>query len=162
MSKTYLYHVTFIRNLPSIKRVGLVVSGGSSNFSSSYRSHSRDRIFWTSWEGVFYWLSKMEDSANHKSDDPIDDGMIPVVLKVKRRVLADLFADEIGSKDARNDAYYSEDTVPAKVIKFWDGEDWEKLKYADVESLLEEAREAADEDEYGVYPDFEVFLPLDP
>lgn len=137
----YGYHATFLGRLDGIARKGLQ-RGGGSQFGGGYAGHSRGRIFLTEWSGVPYWMSKMEDIANHNSDwdSPESAAWMPVALRVDLGGLAGrLGDDEIGSRDAMSKAWFIEEDIPSDLIEAWDGSRWVPVRSADVESMAEEA-----------------------
>lgn len=174
----YLYHTTFLHNLDSIVVRGLVLSGGS-QFSQGYAFHSKGRIFLSEWDGVAYWMSKMEDIAHANSDFKEEDdlGWTPVVLRVDvDEIDIDALQDDsIGRRDSMADSYFLEEAIPPEAIEVWTGDDWEYIEDVDIDAMLEAATKAAeyeqdeiDEDEFdedepeGWYnPNFELFQPDD-
>ena len=121
----FLYHITWYRSLPGIATRGLVASGGEgiAPRGSSYATYSSGRIFATEREGIPFWYGRAEDHAQDRTDDPFKDGFTPVVLRFPRpRRMA---LDEIGSEDARADAYILERArIAPALIEVWNGRRW--------------------------------------
>lgn len=74
--ETY-YHCTYARNLAAIAKRGLRPSAtpvlqraAPGNLRGVYLSDA---------DGVPFWFRKLIDWASHDSDNPVEDGMIPVV-----------------------------------------------------------------------------------
>jgi len=158
----YLYHVTYLNRLPNISVSGLV-PGSVANFGGGYEGHSQRKIFLTVDNGISFWMDRLGNIAENESDRPVQDGWNPVVLRVRTENLEDLHEDEVGSRDAREVAYYVEDSINPDELEFWDGSDWESVTLADPGLMVEEAYEEADkdyeDDEELVYLDAEFFLP---
>jgi len=126
-----LYHVTYLKNLSDIASSGLVPgSGGSLGQGAGYQEHSSGKTFLTEESGVSFWYSKGEAWADHNSDNPYDDELIPVVLRTTftQSELEDadirLEADKLGSRDAAADAFYTEDTIVPNDLELWNGSSW--------------------------------------
>lgn len=148
-----LYHVTYARNLEGIASSGLN-PGRSSNFGGAYRGHSSGRVFLCDFRSVKYWIHKIWDMAEANSDYPLEDGLIPIALKVKIPRGVDLHVDEAGSRDSRGEAYFVEESIPASNIMYWDGFSWDSISSAYLEDLIDEAKDNADLEDYG---DGEIF-----
>jgi len=147
------YHVTYARNLEGIGSSGLVPGRGS-NFGGAYRGHSSGRIFLCDFKSVKFWIGKLWDMAEANSDTPLEDGLIPIALKVKVPRGMELQVDEAGSRDSRGEAYFVEDTIPASNILHWDGSSYSPVSGADVEYLIDVAKDNSELEDYG---DGEVF-----
>lgn len=118
-----LYHVTFFRNLEGIAEDGLLPEGGGRQGLGSYgRAHKARGVFVSEAAGLIFWLSKAEDWANHRSDRVLDEGYVPVVLRVPRPP-GELEEDELGAGDAREGAWIL-DGVPPEDVDVWDGRAW--------------------------------------
>jgi hypothetical protein len=168
MSKTssedVLYHVTYARNLDGISSSGLE-PGRSSNFGGAYKGHSSGRVFLCDFKSVGFWFGKLWDMAEAGSDTPLDDGLIPVALKVNLPRSVTLHDDEEGSRDSRGGAFYVEDKIPSSYISYWDGFSYSAASDAFVEDIIEEAKDNSDVEDYGdgeFYYDFgygDYFMP---
>lgn len=123
-----LYHVTWSRSLPAIGKRGLDPSyGGSAIGTGGYSGHSRGRVFLTDHKGVQFWHGRAVDHGEYHSEDPFEDGLVPIVLQVDP-VPDDLALeiDPAGSRDApgTSKAYYTTEPIPVDNIWAWDGEEW--------------------------------------
>jgi len=171
----YVYHATFLHNLDSIATDGLLPSEGS-QFGGGYSGHSRGRVFLSDWRGVSFWMSKMEDIANHNSDFKTEDdfGWTPISLRVDIGGLeGELSEDELGRRDSgQSAAWYVEETVDPDFIEVWNGSRWVPVRSADPDTMMDQSRDAStyesDEDEeYDEWGeptgwwevDFDVFMP---
>jgi len=120
---TELYHVTFDGSLDSIGQGGLDPSVVGVWDDSSYGAHSRGRVFLTDEDGIQFWYNRFEEQSNARSDDPREDGAVPVVLRV--RVPEDLLhEDPLGSRDSLAGAYYVLEPIGPSDIELWDGDGW--------------------------------------
>jgi hypothetical protein len=118
-----LYHVTFFRNLEGIAEDGLLPAGGGRQGLGNYGwAHKARGVFVSEAGGLIFWLSKAEDWANHRSDRVLDEGYVPVVLRVPRP-RGDLEEDELGAGDAREGAWIL-GGVPPEDVEVWDGRAW--------------------------------------
>lgn len=126
-----LYHVTYYKNLESIAEHGLVAGHGGAIGRGGYSGHSKGRVFLTDLDGVFFWMGRYEAFAEHDSENPLEDGLVPVVIEVGGDIVAQLVADgrliddELGSRDAMGQAYYVEDLIitPDELL-IWNGKEW--------------------------------------
>jgi len=146
-----LYHVTYSGRLDSISQKGLRASSGRSIGSRSYDKHAAKGIFLTEKDGVQYWYSKSEAFANHNSDNPLEDGLVPVVLKVSPTGFNDddLVEDELGTEDSRSEAYIWSDQIAPKQLQVWDGSSWIPVDAWESIDLLQAFDEEEIEDENG-------------
>jgi len=160
----YLYHVSYVSQLPSITRNGLTPGAGGS-FGGGYAGHSSGRIFWTEHPAISFWMNRKGDMAENISDNPVQSGLIPIVLRRHENSfrMDDIYDDEAGTADAPAEAYYTENVVPSDQLEVWDGSSWVPVTDADPEGMIEDAYDSADkdyeDDEELVYLDSEHFLP---
>ncbi|MEI6567962.1 MAG: hypothetical protein WCR20_14890, partial [Verrucomicrobiota bacterium] len=128
----YGYHSTFLGRVDGIAELGLQPSGGS-QFNGGYAGHSKGRIFLSSWDGVGFWLSKMEDIAHHNSDFDSEACFewTPVVLRVDLDFF-DQEQDEVGQRDSGAEAWHSSEVIDPDYIDIWDGMKWVELDSVDV------------------------------
>lgn len=133
-----LYHVTYSGRLPGISQNGLVPGSARSIGAASYDAHAAKGIFLTEKDGVSFWANRSEDFANNNSDNPYEDGLVPVVLRVSPSGFNDeaLIEDELGEHDARSGAYIWPAQIDPEHIEVWDGsswidiEDWESIDFS--------------------------------
>jgi hypothetical protein len=121
-----LYHVTYYNRLGSISNAGLKPRMARSIGAPGYDSHAQKGVFLTEKEGIKFWYSRAEDFANYNSDTPLEDGLVPVVLKIDPDGFDEekILEDELGTKDSFNDAYIINDTISPDYIEVWDGTTW--------------------------------------
>lgn len=147
----YLYHVTTYRRLETIAEEGLVRGHARAIGASALDDHARKGIFLTELGGVFFWYSRAEEHAEHGSDDLLEDGAVPVVLRTPwGDELEDaLDADEIGSNDAKAAAYIAEQPIDGADLEVFDGKRW--IAIDDWEDVDPEValQDMADEEEEG-------------
>ena len=139
----HLYHVTWYKDLGSIDEEGLSPGGGSALGKGGYSGHSSGRLFMTDAGGLFFWFSRMEEHASHDSDDPLEDGYVPVVLRFPEPEGAEV--DEAGTSDAMSDAFYTESGVDPEDIEIWNGSSWVPIE--DWDSIDPSESFDVDEDE---------------
>jgi len=154
------YHVTYLKNLSNIAREGLV-PGRPSNFGPGYSGYSQGKLFFSDAGSVRFWAIRLGDLADNESDNPIEDGLIPVPLKVDLR--ADIYSDEIGTRDSQGRSIYITQQIPPTIIHVFDGRRWLPITSANFRNMGDRALAAADVesdgDETYTYPDYEVFVP---
>lgn len=122
-----LYHVTYVANLDGISALGVVPGAGDSIGGSPLQAHKLGRIFLTEPDGVGYWYERAENWAEHRSDDPAGDGLIPVVLRVRAPDDDDIEEDHIGTEDAGADAYFCPCSIAPEDVEIWDGLGWSRI-----------------------------------
>ena len=121
----HAYHVTYYKDLGSIEEAGLDPGGGGAMGRGGYSGHSRGRLFMTEESGLFFWFGRMEEHASDLSDDPLEDGYVPVVLRFPEPEETE--TDEPGTRDATAESFYSEEGVGPEEIEVWDGSSWAPL-----------------------------------
>ena len=163
-----LYHVTYLYNLPSIQKHGLVPGSGQV-FAGGYAGHSTGKLFLTDLDGVSFWVSRYGEMAEHHTVHP-EEGWLPVVLEISDTSDLTLHVDAPGSKDSSAGAFYTEQIVMPDELLVWDGDDWESVDDADEDKMLQRALDAAEvedpdpDDELErplYYMDYDVFMPPD-
>ncbi len=117
----YLYHVSYYRNLDSIASSGLMPAGNNT-LSPGYASHAKGRVFMTESDGVSFWFHRCEQFAEANSDDIYDEGWVPIVLRIPYE--GELNDDDLGTQDARANAYYVNEAVEPDEIEAWNGSSW--------------------------------------
>lgn len=172
----YLYHATHLGKAGGIANGGLRPSGGS-QFSGGYSAHSRGRVFLTDFDGLSYWMHKMELIAQHNSDFDNEDDVsywAPVALRILINDDLTHFEDTLGNRDnTAGEAYYTQEPILPGWIEVWTGTEWVDLDEADLDSMAEAAIGAAEweddpddvdekEPQGWFFPDFELFSPPDP
>jgi hypothetical protein len=127
----FLYHVTFFKNLSSIADEGLVgdVSGGGAG-SGGYGVWSAGKNFLAGSGAVAYWFDKLEQQANDRSDHPLKEGYVPVVLRIPESKLT-VEEDTVASKESisSEESYFTTDTIEPDGIEVFDGKGWIDLSH---------------------------------
>lgn len=141
-----LYHVTYLNRLDGISGAGLRSGMGRSIGAPAYDAHAAKGVFLAEEDGVHFWFNRAEDFATHNSDNPLEDGLVPVVLRVNPQGFSEdeLADDELGSKDAMSDAYIHPGIDPEH-IDVWDGNSW--IPVDDWDSIDPEQAFEMEEDE---------------
>jgi hypothetical protein len=118
---------------------------------------------------VPFWAHRLENVAANATDNP-EEGWVPVVLAVDISE-ADVHSDDIGTKDALAQAYFTVKPIPPERITVFDKQDGAfdlvMVADADPDEMLEDvlrASEFVEEDGYGEDNgfweiDYEYFLP---
>ena len=127
-TKKYLYHVTYLGNLDNIAQSGLTPNANTGIGGPALREYKSGKIFLSDAGGVFFWLNRAEQFAYHNSDNPADDGLIPVVLRV--RAPKNLVKDEEGSSDSGHEAFWCPNVESG--IEVWTGDRWENIYSANL------------------------------
>jgi len=157
-----VYHVTYVKHLASIAQKGLTPRS-SANFSG-YAAHSRGKVFLCEKNGVNFWMSRLWDQAESNSDDPIEDGLLPVVVKVTVLPQSTLEDDLLGSKDSAHKAYFVEEDVPAAGLQVWTGDRWDRISSQAAKTIVSQARERTEyleeDGETYYYYDPDTFYPF--
>jgi hypothetical protein len=130
-----LYHVTYYRNLPSIEDEGLEPGHGRGIGGEAYDPHREGGVFLTEASGIRYWYSRAEEFAVDRSDDPLEDELVPVVLRVKA---TDCEEDELGTADAHHPAWKCLEAIPPEEIEVWTGHRWSEDLDLDPSIALDE------------------------
>jgi hypothetical protein len=154
----HAYHVTYYRDLGSIESDGLSPGGGGAMGRGGYSGHSRGRLFMTEEAGLPFWYGRMEEHANDLSDDPLEEGYVPVVLRFPEPEETE--SDEPGTRDAMAESFYSEEGVGPDDIEIFDGNSW--IPLADWEGMDPSAAFETDEFDGEVYHVFRSDSPLLP
>ena len=145
-----LYHVTYFNRLDGISGAGLRPGMARSIGAGGYDAHAKKGVFLTEDDGVNFWFNRAEQFADHNSDNPLEAGLVPVVLKIDPAAFLedDLIDDELGSKDAMSGAYIISDGIDADFIDVWDGSSWipvDNYENIDIEQSFDK-EEIEDED----------------
>ena len=122
----WLYHVTYFNRLEDIIWLGLE-TGHPASIGGLYGWHTKGRSFLTEWRGVGFWYQRAVQWAYHNSDSPVEDGLVPVILRTKEAKRLKVQPDEVGTGDAVADAFFTERSIPAARLQVWDGRQWTRL-----------------------------------
>jgi hypothetical protein len=100
----YLYHVSSYPNARNILQEGLQPGYGGSTFSGgAYEGYSKGKAFVTDPEGVDFWKNRVEAYLQHNNDK----APALATLRIPKNKVTDLQIDELGTRDAYANAYYS-------------------------------------------------------
>jgi hypothetical protein len=121
---SYGYHVTYYANLNSIDKHGLGPGSGPSLGKGGYSGHSTGRLFFTEKSGLFFWFGRMEEHAENMSDNPLEDGLVPVVLRFP--IPEKMETDELGTSDALSKSYFTIDKI-VDDIEIWYDNSWKDI-----------------------------------
>lgn len=147
----HLYHVTFAKSLPRIARGGLRPCAGEGLGNGSLASHCARGVFYTEWAGLGFWFATLAALATRRSRDPLEDGLVPVTLRVVRKGRFE--PDEVGSDEAGAPSWIGRPVAAARVELF-DGARW--VPVAEHDSLdLTRALEADDDGYFKLSSPFE-------
>jgi hypothetical protein len=158
----YYYHITYVGSLPAIAAKGLRPGSGVT-FGKGYTGHSAGKLFLADWDGVGFWVDRLGQMADNRSDNPVQDGLIPVVLRFPKDPSVTVDEDVPGTKDSSAGAWTTLQSIPASQLEVWDGAAWIPVTSVDHQALIDEAYEAADkeveDDEELVYLNASQFEP---
>lgn len=130
-----LYHVTTHGRLADIEAHGLRPNRGRAIGGMAYDGHRKGRVFLTSREGVSFWFGKARDFSFDGCENPLEDGGVPVVLRINSRALwlegLTQEVDPHGAGDAGAPAFFVRGTIPTHRIKVWDGAFWQPVGEVD-------------------------------
>lgn len=118
-----LYHVTFLNRLSDIAEEGLVPGSRRSIGGPALNGHAQGKLFLTTADGVSFWLNRADMFAYNDSDNPVREGYIPIVLRV-RVPSKFLSPDDVGTGDAGADAFYTSQPIEPSRIEYWGGRNW--------------------------------------
>jgi len=116
-----LYHVTFSGRLAGIAEDGL--EPGSGRTFQSFAGYARGWVFLTDEDGLRGWFYKIHGIAEGESDDPVDEGWVPVVLRTTRDV--EVEDDPEGNRDvSEGKSYRTREKIDADDLEVWTGHAW--------------------------------------
>lgn len=155
----WLYHITFLNNISSIQANGLR-PGGRANWQVY---DVTGKVFLTAAGGVQTWLHKLSYIARDKSDTEVEDGLVPIVLRVSESLLDDIAQDVEGTRDGSADAFYTTKPIDPDAFHIFDGTAWVDLDEVDEYALrdyaVENSEHETDGDEEYILLDEDMFLP---
>lgn len=128
------YHVTYLRFVESILKNGLVPGNGGGVGIGAYASWSRGKLFFSTCQNdISFWVNIYEDHAADRSDDFVEDLMIPVVLRFE---VSEYEVDTIGHNEGRQCSYYTTQKIPPEDLEvFYEGK-WSWLDEANLDPIL--------------------------
>ena len=128
---TTFYHCTYAKSLPAIARHGLRPGLKPALMRAAPGNHRG--VYLSDWRGAAFWFQRLVDWAQNDSDNPVEDGLVPVVLKVV--TLCDVMDDETGTRDSASTAVICPRPIVPGGLRVWDGNSWVRVS-ADVETSL--------------------------
>lgn len=150
----WLYHVTFAGRLEDIAEGGLRPNAPRAIGGVAYDAHRKGKVFFTQRAGGFHWFGKVEEWGRDATEDMLEAGFTPVVL----RVLDDdpnLEEDTVANSETIHaHAWFLKRTIPPEEIEVWTGTEWvpiEEWHLVDVESSYTVESDPGDE-ESGLEP----------
>jgi hypothetical protein len=155
MAEPY-FHTTYVNRLESIAARGLVVGAARSIGAPSYDVHAASGVFLSDADGVDHWFERAQAFADDRSDSLLDDGFVPVVLRVWVDEPDKLVPDEVANQETihADDNWISKAPIGPDAIEVWDGDSaWLRVEYwRDVDPELGvEWEDDADVDEGGYW-----------
>ena len=117
------YHATYAKRLRNIARLGLQPKKKRSLLRAA--PGNVEGIYLTEYDGLPFWMSRLEEWADHDSDHPVEDGLVPVALKVF--TLCKTKIDPYGSRDAMYRAVTCPHWIQPGALRVWNGKKWAKL-----------------------------------
>lgn len=152
------YHITPMRNLPSIRESGLDPARGGQNMQN-YRWNTGGKIFISGPTAISHWHHIVEQHDLH-SNEP-SRWSVPVVLRFPMAFLEEEPAWDEGVKhdSSGDDSWVTDSDIPPEYIDVWDGEQWIPLEDAgdDLRGLYDRVL-----DEFLVQEQEEEFAEVDP
>lgn len=135
------YHVTYLRFVQSILSNGLTPSSNGGIGIGAYSNWSKGKLFFsTCASDVSFWLSRYEDHATDRSDDFVQDLMIPVVLRFE---VSSYEVDTVGQDEGRQCSFYTIEKIPPEDLEVFYNGNWSWLDEADLDPSI-----AVDQDGY--------------
>lgn len=142
----YIYHVTYIKNLDNIASSGLTPNAESGIGGPALAGHKAGKVFLTDAGGVSFWLNRAEQFAYHNSDNPGEDGLVPVVLRMREQADWKLKLDDVGTDDSGSEAFSYAGSLNPDDLEAWDGTAWvsiysaslDPMNYVDEEGYLQD------------------------
>jgi hypothetical protein len=117
------FHVTFLRNLPSIATKGLVVDQAP-GLGGDARENSRGKVFMITAPGVRNVFHDLTDAA-YGQGDVYEERAVPVVLRLKPQALRgfEMWKDNL-ARDYKGTSRYVHATIPPEGLEVWNGMSW--------------------------------------
>jgi hypothetical protein len=149
-----VYHATFFKNLEGIAEYGLSWKDSEGANFYAYARHSFGKTFFShTLDNARFWVSKLEMVGNDTSDNVLEDGLIPIILRFRfnRRPTTDRWQIDKESDIGRDD-YHTNRIIQPQSIQWWDGKIWKSVDDQNIDhSLFLEWQNFGDEeyDKYG-------------
>ena len=144
---SWVYHVTYLKNVEDIASSGLQPGGGGQSNFSGYEGWSKDKNFVTTTaDGCSYWIDRLHEqtlnqyeSGAWKEDNWVNDLRIPIVMRFpfNMRGLPDQQHDpELNRPSPRwgqddqglawRDFYIKRSIPPEAKFEMWNGKHWQE------------------------------------
>ena len=121
-----VYHVTYYKNLPGIATHGLIPNQEPNQWGRAMNVWSRNKIFFsTNLDATHYWITYLVNTAHLYSDDVVEDGMIPIVIRFRFNRRGRWATDK--HSDYGRDDYYTHKEINPYNIEWWDGKKWKNI-----------------------------------
>lgn len=132
------FHTTYVNRLDSIAARGLVVGAARSIGAAGYDAHAARGVFLSDADGVDHWFERAQAFGDDRSDNLLDDGLVPVVLRVWVDDPDELVPDEVANQETihADDNWISLAPIAPDAIDVWDGDAWLSVEDADVDPEL--------------------------
>lgn len=128
------YHVTYLRFVESILREGLSPGANGGVGRGAYSSWSNGKLFFSTCQGdLSYWIGRYEDHAADRSDDFVEDLMIPVVLRFE---VSDYEIDSVGQNEGRQCSFFTTQKIPPEDLEVFYNGNWSWLDEANLDPTL--------------------------
>jgi hypothetical protein len=128
------YHVTYLRFVESILKEGLTPGARGGVGGGAYSSWSNGKLFFSTCQSdLSYWISRYEDHAADRSDDFVEDLMIPVVLRFE---VSDYEIDSMGQNEGRQCSFFTTQKIPPEDLEVFYGGNWSWLDEANLDPNL--------------------------
>jgi hypothetical protein len=118
-----LYHCTYVNRLDAIAAKGLKPSATPVLLRAA--PGNLRGVYLTIPRGVIFWFGRLIDWAEHDSDNPVEEGLVPVVLQVT--TTCDTVEDIHGTRDALATALICPRHIVPGAIRLWNGSSWVKV-----------------------------------
>jgi len=118
----HAYQVTYLRNMEGIAASKLMPRAGTSAWLKPHlQYHSAKGVFFCSNpKCVQYWLDAMAEQAYTHSDQPLEEGYIPIILRFKLNRNS-WKPDDLGETPG---SFYTQKNIDSQGIEVWDGRAW--------------------------------------
>jgi hypothetical protein len=128
------YHVTYLRSIESILNEGLTPGSKGGIGIGAYSSWSNGKLFFSTCQSdLSFWLSRYEDHAADRSDDFVEDLMIPVVLRFE---IDNYEIDTMGQNEGRQCSFYTIQKIPPEDLEVFYNGTWSWLDEANLDPNL--------------------------
>lgn len=125
----YAYHITYLKNIDDIAQTQLRARGGFSAWRKPHlNQHSEKGIFFCRDKRcILRWIEEMAEQAYNLSDNPIDDQLIPIILRFnvnRNSINPDKLAN---AEHLTKQNFYTTKQINPIGIQMWNGYEWTDL-----------------------------------